>query len=105
MQKQKNAAEGFTIIKTGVGFHSGMPSNVPDYFYGEVPDTPGPDVTSAGRRHDKPTGILTETGFKETVAMVEAMKEVLGDEVGFALDCGPGFVASVSRNHSPSPEL
>ena len=34
--------------------------------------------------------------------MVEAMKEVLGDEVGFALDCGPGFVASVSRNHLPS---
>ena len=32
----KAAPEGFTIIKQGIAFHSGMPSEVPDYFYGEV---------------------------------------------------------------------
>ena len=36
-------------------------------------------------------GLLTERGFKHVVACVEAMKEVLGDEVGLALDCGPGW--------------
>jgi L-alanine-DL-glutamate epimerase-like enolase superfamily enzyme len=34
---------------------------------------------------------LTERGLKHIVACAEAMKEVLGDEVGLALDCGPGW--------------
>ena len=29
--------------------------------------------------------------MKHIIACVEAMKEVLGDEVGLALDCGPGW--------------
>ena len=37
------------------------------------------------------TGLLTERGMKHIIACVEAMKEVLGDEVGLALDCGPGW--------------
>ena len=36
-------------------------------------------------------GLLTERGMKHIIACVEAMKEVLGDEVGLALDCGPGW--------------
>jgi L-alanine-DL-glutamate epimerase-like enolase superfamily enzyme len=36
-------------------------------------------------------GFLTEQGLKHLIACVEAMKEVLGDQVGLALDCGPGF--------------
>ncbi|MGH2368844.1 MAG: mandelate racemase/muconate lactonizing enzyme family protein, partial [Chloroflexota bacterium] len=36
-------------------------------------------------------GLLTERGLKHVIACVEAMKEVLGDEVGLALDCGPGW--------------
>jgi L-alanine-DL-glutamate epimerase-like enolase superfamily enzyme len=35
---------------------------------------------------------MTEKGFKHTLKCIEAMKEVAGDEVGLALDCGPGFV-------------
>ena len=79
--KMKAAKEGFPIIKQGVGFHSAMPEQVPDFFYGEL-DT-GP--------HTK-RGPLTERGLKHVIACVEAMKAVLGDEVGLALDCGPGFM-------------
>ncbi|MCC6945531.1 MAG: mandelate racemase/muconate lactonizing enzyme family protein, partial [Thermomicrobiales bacterium] len=36
-------------------------------------------------------GLLTEKGLKHLVECVAAMKDVLGDEVGLALDCGPGW--------------
>ena len=32
--------------------------------------------------------------MKHTIACIEAMKDVLGDEVGLALDCGPGFTVT-----------
>lgn len=81
MQKMKESPEGFTIIKQGISFHSHTPENVPDYFYGELHKGPW----------QRQTGVLTEKGMKYTIACVEAMKEVLGDEVGLALDCGPGW--------------
>ncbi len=82
MVKMKAAKEGFTIIKQGIGFHSAMPSQVPDFFYGNV--LPGIPFTNRGP--------LTERGLKHVIACVEAMKSVLGDEVGLALDCGPGWM-------------
>ncbi|RME56484.1 MAG: mandelate racemase/muconate lactonizing enzyme family protein, partial [Caldilineae bacterium] len=81
MAKMKAAPEGFTIIKQGVGFHSSMPREVPDFFYGEA--------SNVGRHPNR--GLLTEKGLKHVIACVEAMKDVLGDEVGLALDCGPGW--------------
>ena len=81
--RMKEAKEGFTIVKQGVGFHSPMPREVPDFFLGELPP-----ATFHGNRM---TGLLTERGLKHVVACVEAMKEVLGDEIGLALDCGPGW--------------
>lgn len=81
MQKMKDSPERFSLIKQGIGFHSRMPFDVPDFFYGEVRDAP---------RHPN-RGLLTEKGFKHIIACVEAMKDVLGDEIGLALDCGPGF--------------
>lgn len=81
MAKMKAAAEGFTIIKQGIGFHSPMPRETPDFFYGEV--------RKVGRHPNR--GLLTEKGLKYVIACVEAMKDVLGDEVGLALDCGPGW--------------
>jgi L-alanine-DL-glutamate epimerase-like enolase superfamily enzyme len=81
MSKMKAAAEGFTIIKQGIGFHSAMSREVPDFFYGDQ------------RTHEsyQPNrGPLTERGLKHVVACVEAMKSVLGDSIGLALDCGPG---------------
>jgi L-alanine-DL-glutamate epimerase-like enolase superfamily enzyme len=74
--------EGFTIIKQSIGFHSPMPNRLPGYFYG--------DPQTVGRHPNR--GLLTEAGLKHTVACVEATKQVLGDEVGLALDCGPGWM-------------
>ncbi|MCC6627805.1 MAG: mandelate racemase/muconate lactonizing enzyme family protein [Chloroflexi bacterium] len=84
MAKMKALPEGFTIIKQGVGFHSRMKRDVPNYYYGD----PG---AGGGFHGALDRGLLTERGLKHTVACVAAMKEVLGDEVGLALDCGPGF--------------
>ena len=81
MQRMKEAPEGFSIIKQGIAFHSDMADTVPDFFYGE---------RAEGIRFLE-GGLLTERGLCHIVACVEAMKDVLGDEVGLALDCGPGF--------------
>ena len=80
----KAAPEGFGFIKAVTSFHSAMPAEVPGFFYGEV---------NKGTRHPN-RGPLTEKGMKHIIACVEAMKNVLGDEVGLALDCGPGWMLS-----------
>ena len=82
----KKAPEGFTIMKWGIGFHSRMASTIPGYFYGEVEE---------GFPHPN-RGLLTERGLKHTIACVKALKEELGDEIGLALDCGPGWTVSSS---------
>ncbi len=75
--------EGFTIIKQGLAFHSRMKSELPGFTYMDQRPTPLPGYTTRG--------LLTEKGLKHLVACVEAMKEVIGDDVGLALDCGPGW--------------
>jgi L-alanine-DL-glutamate epimerase-like enolase superfamily enzyme len=82
MKKMKALPEKFSIVKMGVAFHSGMPSAVPDFFYGETHGN--------GRYPNR--GLLTERGLKHIIECVIAMKEGLGDEVGLALDCGPGMM-------------
>ncbi len=79
--KMKERPEGFSIIKQGIAYHSQMVREVPNFFYS--------DVRAPGRYTN--SGMLTEQGLKHIIACVEAMKNVLGDEVGLALDCGPGF--------------
>lgn len=81
MAKMKERPEGFSIIKQAIAFHGPMAASVPDYYYGEH--------NQAFRYANR--GLLTERGLKHTIACVEAMKAVLGDEVGLALDCGPGW--------------
>ena len=83
MRQMKASPENFSIIKQGIAFHSPMPSRVPDFFYGEA------QPRSFHGNRDR--GLLTERGLNHIVDCVAAMKEVLGDEVGLALDCGPGF--------------
>ncbi len=79
MAKMKEAKEGFTLIKQAVGFHNpAMMRAMPDAWYDE-------SRTAANR------GLMTERGLENVIACVEAMKKVLGDEVGLALDCGPGW--------------
>jgi L-alanine-DL-glutamate epimerase-like enolase superfamily enzyme len=83
MQRMKDSPEGFTLIKQGIAFHGPMARRIPDFFYGTTRES-----TAHGSRE---RGLLTEKGLKHIIACVEAMKEVLGDEVGLALDCGPGW--------------
>ena len=80
--EMKKASEGFTIIKQAIGFHASMFTRVPGSFYGEP---------EKGFPHSN-RGLLTERGLKHAIACVGAMKDVLGDEVGLALDCGPGWM-------------
>jgi L-alanine-DL-glutamate epimerase-like enolase superfamily enzyme len=80
MAKMKAAKEGFSIIKQGIAYHGPMAAEVPDFSYGEP---------RAEGRYAR--GPLTERGLKHVIACVEAMKEVLGDEIGLALDGGPGW--------------
>lgn len=81
MAKMAEAKEGFSIIKQGIGFHSRMPDELPDFSYGE----------RLGVHHQTERGLLTAKGLKHVIACVEAMADVLGDEIGLALDCGPGW--------------
>jgi L-alanine-DL-glutamate epimerase-like enolase superfamily enzyme len=82
MAKMKGAKEGFTLIKQAVGFHNpAMMRAIPNAWY----DEPRRGAPHADR------GLLTERGLAHIIACVEAMKKVLGDEVGLALDCGPGW--------------
>jgi L-alanine-DL-glutamate epimerase-like enolase superfamily enzyme len=84
MRKMKAASEGFTIIKSPIGFHSAMPHQISNFSY----DEPRVGAPHANR------GLLTEKSMKHMIACVEAMKSVLGDEIGLALDCGPGWMVS-----------
>jgi L-alanine-DL-glutamate epimerase-like enolase superfamily enzyme len=82
MAKMKEAKEGFTLIKQAVGFHNpAMMRAMPNGWY----DEPRTGTPHADR------GLMTERGLANIVACVEAMKKVLGDEIGLALDCGPGW--------------
>src|SRR5436190_9749968 len=81
--RMKEAKEGFTLIKQAVGFHNpAMMGAIPDMWY---------DEPRSGASHPN-RGLMTERGLKHVVACVEAMKKVLGDEIGLALDCGPGWM-------------
>ena len=81
MARMKESPEGFSIIKQGIAFHSEMADTIPGFYYGEA--QPGVRFMQGG--------LMTERGLNHVVACIEAMKGVLGDEVGLALDCGPGF--------------
>jgi L-alanine-DL-glutamate epimerase-like enolase superfamily enzyme len=83
MSKMKEAKEGFTLIKQAVGFHNpAMMRAMTNGWY---------DEPRSGAPHGD-RGMLTEQGLDHIVACVEAMKKVLGKEVGLALDCGPGWM-------------
>ena len=84
MRRMMALPEGFTMVKQPVGFHSPMKREVPGFFYGEA--KPGAFHGTLDR------GTVTEKGLRHLVDCVAAMKEVAGDRVGLALDCGPGWM-------------
>jgi L-alanine-DL-glutamate epimerase-like enolase superfamily enzyme len=82
MAKMKAAKEGFSIIKQPVGYHSQMIAADPSLSYS--------DFRQAARYPNR--GLLTERALDYIVECVQAMKDVLGKDVGLCLDCGPGWV-------------
>lgn len=80
-RQMKEAPQGFTIVKQAIAFHGSMADEVPGLYYGEPRD---------GRPRTR-RGLMTERGLRHVVECVLAMTEVLGEEVGLALDCGPGW--------------
>ncbi len=85
MVRMKESPEGFTIIKESLAFHNDMARSTAGFAYGDV---------GAERQVRWDQALLTERGLRHVVACVEAMKGVLGDEVGLALDCGPGWTVT-----------
>ena len=69
--------QGFTILKFDIGFHGRQLLSVPGGAYEA-------EATYPTRGH------VTERGLKAEIACVEAVKNVLGDKIGLAVDCGPG---------------
>lgn len=84
MKRMAALPEGFSMVKQGIAFHSPMRNAIPDFQYGE------PVAIPYHAWLDR--GLLTERGMAHTLDCVAAMKEALGDRIGLALDCGPGFV-------------
>jgi len=75
--------EGFTIMKFPLAMH--VKNMESETVYAELPDKisgihPGPVAL---------TGHMTEAGLKHSIAIVEAIKSVVGDKIGIAFDCGP----------------
>jgi L-alanine-DL-glutamate epimerase-like enolase superfamily enzyme len=73
----------FSFVKQGIGFHSGMKRADRTFHFNETRDVPYHGHVDRG--------LMPEKSLKHLVACVAAMKEALGDEVGLALDCGPGM--------------
>ncbi len=87
--KMKDSPEGFSFIKMGIGFHGGRIAGTSNFYYGNI--TPSANTRNINHPYRGP---LTEQGLKYLVRCVEAMKKVLGTDVGLALDIGPGFMLS-----------
>ena len=95
--KMKNLKEGFSIIKQGIAVHGEFASNFKDYFYGDVKWVENNSIVfdddskewQGISQYIPNGGQITEKGFNYTIECIKAMKDVLGDEVGLALDLGP----------------
>ena len=74
---RKSLPEGFKILKFDIGFHGKQLLSVKGGAFEADESYPT-------------KGHVTERGLKSEIAIVKTLKEVLGDEIGLALDCGPG---------------
>lgn len=84
VKMMRDLPHGFSIVKEAIGFHSPMKREVEGFYYGD----PRPDHVHGYLDR----GMVTERGLKHVIACVEAMKDALGDGIGLALDCGPGWI-------------
>lgn len=81
MSAMRTGREGFTIVKEGIGYHDYTMQNISGLSFSE---------RRTGAMHPN-RGPLTPRGLTHAVECVEAMKEALGEDIGLALDMGPGF--------------
>jgi len=82
--EMKEAKEGFKLVKVPVGFHNPpMMTSFPDAYIGQR--WTGKEMQYMNR------GMMTERGFDNVLACVEATKKGLGKDIGLAFDCGPGW--------------
>ena len=85
--RMKEAKEGYTLVKMPIGFHNGpMMAEIPNTWYGRNWSGTGPAAPYMNR------GPMTERGLENCIACVEGAKKVLGEDIGLAFDCGPGWV-------------
>ena len=83
-KRMMELAEGFDIVKQGIAFHSPMKRQFEGFYYGMPHASPFHGAMDSG--------VITERGMNHMIDCVAAMKEVLGDTVALALDCGPGWM-------------
>jgi L-alanine-DL-glutamate epimerase-like enolase superfamily enzyme len=77
--------EGFFMLKMPIGFHSDMKRQFDGFHYGvQQGKTPFHGALDSG--------LVSQAGFDFMLDCVIAMKEVTGDKVSLALDCGPGWM-------------
>jgi len=77
--------QNFFMVKQGISFHSNMKDSIEGFHYGVT-------QKKAGYHGAMDQGAISERGFNHMLDCVIAMKEVLGDKVSLALDCGPGWM-------------
>jgi L-alanine-DL-glutamate epimerase-like enolase superfamily enzyme len=83
--KMKEAKEGYTLVKMPIGFHNGpMMTAIPNTWYGA--QWHGRAAPYMDR------GLMTERGIDNCIACAEAARKALGNDIGLAFDCGPGWV-------------
>lgn len=68
------------MMKAGAAFHGGM-AEIPGFTYSEP----------RGGWAYTTRGPLPERAMKETIDRARELKDLVGDEIGLALDCGPGW--------------
>lgn len=85
-----NEEIGFTIVKTPLGFHNPQFRKMAEeegFAYTSYPIDP------PAQYYENANGsLLTEKGLNYLIDYVHALKEDVGDKVGLAFDCGPGFM-------------
>jgi L-alanine-DL-glutamate epimerase-like enolase superfamily enzyme len=83
--KMKEAKEGYTLVKMPIGFHNtAMMTAIPNTWYGAQWHA------RAAPYMDR--GLMTERGIDNCIACAEAARKALGEDIGLAFDCGPGWV-------------
>jgi len=77
--------EGFTIVKTAIGWHTSDFYSEKDAYCTYESDINTGSLTRKG-------SLLTEAALNFTVDYIARMKKIVGDRVGLAFDTGPGYM-------------